>query len=99
MISKMFGSEERMLLLFSVIVTLIKLLDGMFMKITRKAIPWFLRVRSDSSILYQNLGFTLLLLAQNYRQLKNSKTGYSPRYSHLSANKANTNCLIVPGIK
>ena len=44
-------------------------------------------------------GFTLLFLAQNYRQLKNSKIGYSPRYSHQSVNMANTNCLIVPGIK
>ena len=45
------------------------------------------------------LAFMDLYLAPNYQLLKGSAIGFSPQSSHLSVNMANTNCLIVPGIR
>ena len=65
----------------------------------KKSYPLVSRGQVRHQYFLSEPGFYYLYLVPNYQLLKNSKIGYSPLYSHQSPNMANTNCLIVPGIR
>ena len=65
----------------------------------KKSYPLVSRGQVRHQYFISEPGFYYLYLVPNYQLLKNSKIGYSPLYSHQSPNMANTNYLIVPGIR
>ena len=53
----------------------------------------------SQTYLIDKAGFYELVFSSKLETAKSSLIGYLPLYSHQSVNMANTNCLIVPGIR
>ena len=106
MISKMFGSEEKILLLFSVIVTPNKQLKNMLLISTRCYSPIDPGEGGGGvETTPQVRWYTFINERGFYALIFGSKKEFASKFqdllqsSHLSVNMANINCLIDPGIR